>query len=76
MIPLSPKGFCIERVTTSAGNGLRDLNRFYTDADGDPLSFSIDVAAPHIGLILFKTDKDGFLYTIDDEGGTGGSMFM
>ena len=43
-------------------NGLGDLSRFYTDADGDPLSFEIQVAAPHVGLILLKTNDKGFLY--------------
>ena len=69
-IPLSPKGFCIERVPVRRVNGLRDLNRFYTDADGDPLSFSIEVRTPHAGLILFKSNSDGFLYTITDSAAT------
>jgi hypothetical protein len=50
-------------LTTDNTNGLGDLSRFYTDADGDPLSFEIEVAAPHVGLILFKTNDKGFLYT-------------
>ena len=47
--------------------GLGDLTRFYSDVDGDPLTFEIEVVAPHAGLILFKLDK-GFLHTIPVEG--------
>ena len=50
-------------LTDVITNGLGNLSRFYTDADGDPLSFEIEVAAPHVGLILFKTNDKGFLYT-------------
>ena len=34
--------------------GLGNLRRFYTDADGDSLSFVVEVQDPHKGLILFK----------------------
>ena len=59
--------------TDSTGNGLGVLSRFYTDADGDPLSFSIEVRTPHVGLILFKSNSDGFLFTMTDTADTPGS---
>jgi hypothetical protein len=45
------------QTADAANQGLGDLTTFYTDADGDPLSFEIEVAAPHTGLILFKLNK-------------------
>ena len=50
------------RTSDSIGAGLGDLTTFYTDADGDSLSFEIDVAEPHKGLILFKLNDEGRLH--------------
>ena len=46
--------------TLAAAEGLGDLRRFYTDADGDSLSFVAEVQDPHEGLILFKTDSRSY----------------
>ena len=51
--------------------GFGDLGRFYTDADGDPLSFAIEVAAPHTGLILFKLNDEERLHTAGAAGPAG-----
>ena len=46
--------------TLADAAGLGDLREFYTDADGDSLSFVAEVQDPHEGLILFKTSSRSY----------------